>query len=214
MEASAGLAHAPGAHELAGDDPDEAAAFSLVDELVGFEEGFQVDALARRAIRGVVFDPRSTTLWIALPALRRALHDAPDRRTRSRPPTSRPREVGSAPIGARFHRGGDAPALFPRSEAFRADAMVEEADACTEAQVAAAQKLTDFRTVGTRKQLIDELNALRKSIHGKLGEIQHKHQDLGAGWADSFFRQGSGSERTTLKELDRRIGAAEMELAP
>jgi len=93
------------------------------------------------------------------------------------------------------------------------EAKIAEADACTEAQTAAAQKLTDFRTIGTRKQLVDDFNALRKSIHGKLGEIQHKHKELGAGWADSFFRQGSGSERATLKELDRRIGSAEMELA-
>lgn len=92
------------------------------------------------------------------------------------------------------------------------EAKVGEADNCTEAQAAAAQKLTDFRTIGTRRQLIDEFNALRKYIHGKLGELQHKHQDLGNGWADSFFRQGS-SERVTLKEIDRRIGAAEMELA-
>lgn len=90
--------------------------------------------------------------------------------------------------------------------------LVVLADQKTIAQNAVAQSIADFRTVGSRKQCIDDLNALRKSLHGKLGEIQHKTPELGAGWADSFFRQGSSTERLTVKELDRRIAAAEVEL--
>ncbi|MDC0742404.1 hypothetical protein [Polyangium mundeleinium] len=90
--------------------------------------------------------------------------------------------------------------------------LVERADQKTTTQAAVSQKIADFRTIGSRKQLVDEFNALRKSLHGKLGEIQHKTPELGTGWADSFFRQGSSAERLTVKELDRRIAAAEVEL--
>jgi len=86
----------------------------------------------------------------------------------------------------------------------------EEAQA---GQAKAETAFTNFRAIGTRKQAVDKLNAARKSIHGKLGEIQHNHPELGAGWADSFFRQSGGAERVTVKELDRRIAATEIELA-
>lgn len=91
--------------------------------------------------------------------------------------------------------------------------VVEEADGCAKAQAAAHQAITDFKAVGTRKALIDEFNAKRKALHGKLGEIQHAHPELGTGWADSFFRQGSSAEKPSLRELDRKIAAAKEELA-
>ncbi|MDC3959489.1 hypothetical protein [Polyangium jinanense] len=91
--------------------------------------------------------------------------------------------------------------------------LVVLGDDKTKAQDAVAQNIADFRSVGSRKQCIDAFNALRKSIHGKLGETQHKTPELGTGWADSFFRQGSSAERLTIRELDRRIAAAEVELS-
>lgn len=91
--------------------------------------------------------------------------------------------------------------------------LVEHADQRTTAQATVGQKIADFRTLGPRKQCVDAFNALRKSLHGKLGEIQHKTPELGTGWADSFFRQGSSAERLSVKELDRRIAAAEVELS-
>jgi len=69
--------------------------------------------------------------------------------------------------------------------------------------------LTDFRAVGGRKALVDELNARRKALYGQLGAIQHENKELESGWAESFFRQGSGSDKLTIKELDRRIAASE-----
>lgn len=91
--------------------------------------------------------------------------------------------------------------------------IVEEADGCAKAQGLAHQAITDFKTVGTRKILIDEFNAKRKALHGKLGEIQHAHPELGTGWADSFFRQGSSAEKPSMRELERKIAAAKEELA-
>lgn len=87
-----------------------------------------------------------------------------------------------------------------------------EADAAAETKQRAAQQYKDFRVLGTRARLIDRMNAVRKSLYGKLGEIQHAEPSLGTGWAESFFR-GSSSTRVTLTVLDRRIAAIETELA-
>ncbi|MDC0748997.1 hypothetical protein [Polyangium mundeleinium] len=74
----------------------------------------------------------------------------------------------------------------------------------------ATLNLANFRTIGTRVKLNQDLNKLRKSLYGKLGEIQHEHK-LGAGWAESFFQQES-AEEPTLSHLDKKIGAVEAEL--
>ncbi|MDI3283782.1 hypothetical protein QHF83_10830 [Polyangium sp. 15x6] len=74
----------------------------------------------------------------------------------------------------------------------------------------ATQNLVNFRTIGTRVKLNQDHNKLRKSLYGKLGEIQHAHK-LGAGWAESFFLQDS-AEELTLSQLDKKIGAALAEL--
>ncbi|MDI3286455.1 hypothetical protein [Polyangium sp. 15x6] len=74
----------------------------------------------------------------------------------------------------------------------------------------AAQNLIDFRTIGTRVKLNQDHNKLRKSLFGKLGEIQHEHK-LGAGWAESFFLQDS-AEELSPSQLDKKIGAATAEL--
>ncbi|MDC0748712.1 hypothetical protein [Polyangium mundeleinium] len=75
---------------------------------------------------------------------------------------------------------------------------------------AATQKLVDFRTIGSRVKLNQDFNKLRKSLFGKLGEIQHAHK-LGAGWAESFFLQDTADE-PSLAQLDKKIGAVEGEL--
>ena len=74
----------------------------------------------------------------------------------------------------------------------------------------AALNLQNFRTIGTRVKLNQDHNKLRKSLFGKLGEIQHEHK-LGAGWAESFFLQES-AEELTLNQLDKKIAATTAEL--
>jgi hypothetical protein len=91
-------------------------------------------------------------------------------------------------------------------------ATIAEADAAAAAKQRSSQALTDFRVVGTRAKLIDRFNAVRKSLYGRLGEIQHANRTLGSGWAESFFRNSGGSERVTLAEVERRIASAEVEL--
>jgi len=73
-----------------------------------------------------------------------------------------------------------------------------------------SSKLADFRAVGTRPKLCQELNALQKALYGKLGEIQHANK-LPAGWAESFFLHDS-AEDLTVAELDRKIGAVKANL--
>lgn len=74
-----------------------------------------------------------------------------------------------------------------------------------------SQKLADFRAVGTRVKLNEAFNAWRKSLYGKLGDIQHANPALGTGWAESFFLQESSDEPTVL-ELERKIAAIEVDL--
>jgi hypothetical protein len=91
-------------------------------------------------------------------------------------------------------------------------AALADADAAAAAKQRASQELTDFRVTGMRPRLIDRFNAVRKSTYGQLAEIQHATPSLGSGWAESFFRSGSGSERLTLAEVERRIAAIEVDL--
>jgi hypothetical protein len=86
------------------------------------------------------------------------------------------------------------------------------ADAAAAAKQRGSQELTDFRVTGMRARLIDRFNAVRKSLYGRLGEIQHANKSLGSGWAESFFRNGGGSERVTLAQIERRIASAEVDL--
>ena len=90
--------------------------------------------------------------------------------------------------------------------------LIVQADADMEANQTVSQQLKNFRVLGTRARLIDRINAMRKSLYGRLGEIQHSNPTLGAGWAESFFRGGSSGARVTLSEIERRIASAEVEL--
>jgi len=74
------------------------------------------------------------------------------------------------------------------------------------------QKLTEFRTVGSRAKLNEAFNSFRKSLYGKLGDIQHGNADVGTGWAESFFWHET-SEEPTIAELDRKIAGGEADLA-
>jgi len=74
-----------------------------------------------------------------------------------------------------------------------------------------AEKLANFRSVGARVQLVEDFNALRKSLFGKLSEIQHDKKDLPPGWAESFFKRDS-TEEVTLAEYEKRVALAEAAL--
>lgn len=85
------------------------------------------------------------------------------------------------------------------------------AQAAADEKKETTRKLADFRTVGARVKLIEAFNAWRKSLFGKLGDMQHANPHLGSGWAESFFLQES-SDEPTVAELDRKIAAAEVDI--
>lgn len=89
-------------------------------------------------------------------------------------------------------------------------ARVEAGHAAAAEKKGTSNQLSNFRTVGVRVKLNEEHNALRKSLFGKLGDIQHA-KGLPSSWAESFFMQDS-SEGLSVTELDRRIGSLEGEL--
>jgi hypothetical protein len=60
-------------------------------------------------------------------------------------------------------------------------------------------------------KLNEAFNAFRKSLYGKLGDMQHANPALGSGWAESFFMHEAADEPTVL-ELERKIAAAEVDL--
>ena len=90
---------------------------------------------------------------------------------------------------------------------------VAAADETIAARLVAEQENQDFRTLGERKALIDLLNAIRKSLHGKLSELPHAHPELHlpATFADKFFRHESGEKAEpvlTVAQLKTEIEAS------
>ncbi|EYF06129.1 hypothetical protein [Chondromyces apiculatus] len=65
--------------------------------------------------------------------------------------------------------------------------LVAQADAATNAREAARQQNRIFRDVGLRRQWVNDLNAVRKEVHGALSKVMHQHTGLPPGFADSFF---------------------------
>jgi hypothetical protein len=88
---------------------------------------------------------------------------------------------------------------------------VAAGQAATDEKKETTRKLADFRSVGTRVKLNEAFNAWRKSLYGKLGDMQHANPALGPGWAESFFLHETADE-PTVADLDRKIAAAEVDL--
>jgi hypothetical protein len=97
------------------------------------------------------------------------------------------------------------------------ESAVAVADAAVKAQAQAEQKNRDFRTIGPRRGLIDDTNALRKSTYGELSEMPHTepNKHLPATFAEGFFRHESKkapARPPTASELAEQIEALEAQL--
>ena len=95
---------------------------------------------------------------------------------------------------------------------------VAVADKAVAAASAAEQKNRAFRTVGERKVLIDDFNALRKATYGKLAEMPHTQPaaKLPASFADRFFRHEAwtpAEKPATSAEIAAKIAAKQVEMA-
>lgn len=91
------------------------------------------------------------------------------------------------------------------------------ADDAVATAASAEQKSRAFRTVGERKALIDDFNALRKATYGKLAEMPHTQPaaKLPASFADRFFRHGTWTppeKPATSAELAAEIAAKQAEV--
>ena len=101
----------------------------------------------------------------------------------------------------------------------RLETLVARADDAAKRQQNAAEAIKTFRTLGARKECIDELNALRKSTAGTLSEMPHKFPEkrLPADYADRFFKRGpkrkSAAKDATSADLQIMIAEQEQALA-
>ncbi|MFO0762980.1 MAG: hypothetical protein U0359_41475 [Byssovorax sp.] len=97
-------------------------------------------------------------------------------------------------------------------------AVVAAADLAIDKLAAAEQENRDFRAIGERKLLIDQLNALRKATYGKLSEMPHAlpEEHLPATFAEQFFRHdrsrsnGNGKP-PTLEQLEAMLKVKQAE---
>jgi hypothetical protein len=83
-------------------------------------------------------------------------------------------------------------------------ALIVNADAAVAQQLAATQALESFDMLGPMKTLIDEDNALRQSVYGKLAAMPHEHPAamLPPTFADRFFRHETNKGITALRNPD------------
>ena len=75
----------------------------------------------------------------------------------------------------------------------RLEGNVETGTVAVEGRVTAATNSTNFR-VRERMRFVDDVNAVRDSVHGILAQRAVKKK-LGKDWPDRFFRRGSSSAR-------------------
>jgi hypothetical protein len=96
--------------------------------------------------------------------------------------------------------------------------LVTEADGAVGEQSEADRKWDDFVTLGNRRKLIDDLNALRENTHAALVNLKNSPEgkDLTSDFADRFFRIGSraaSAPTPTMASVRAEIAALEKELA-
>lgn len=98
-------------------------------------------------------------------------------------------------------------------------AALKETDEALAFKVAVELEKSQFRDIGERKEFIDEVNAVRKSVHGELGKLPHKVDGLPNDFADRFFRPDSSQddedeeEAPTIESVSEQIEALNQELS-
>lgn len=99
----------------------------------------------------------------------------------------------------------------------RLQLAVAAADAAVLGLAKVEQENREFRTVGPRRALVDNINALRKSTYGKLAKMPHAEpgKHLPVTFADGFFRHQARKTpgKPTAAELAEQIAALDMQSA-
>lgn len=95
--------------------------------------------------------------------------------------------------------------------------FLKEANNALELKVAVEDEKNHFRDFGERRELVDEVNAVRKSVHGELGKLPHKIDGLPNDFADRFFRaehdQDDEEPEPTIESVTEQIEMLAKELS-
>jgi hypothetical protein len=104
------------------------------------------------------------------------------------------------------------PALVAQGDALQP--LVQRGDAAQTALNLAVQEEEDFRTIKEQKELIDELNALRGRVYGRLKELRHARPDLNLppDYAEQFFLRAERSRGPTLQAQRKTVERLEKQL--
>jgi hypothetical protein len=98
----------------------------------------------------------------------------------------------------------------------KVEKAVATADDAVQKRAAAEQKIHDFKTIGARKALVDQSNAIRKAAYGKLAEMPHANPalHLPKDFAEPFFLHDTGKNAKALTSADvaAKIAGVEAEL--
>jgi hypothetical protein len=92
------------------------------------------------------------------------------------------------------------------------NALLAAADSAVSIQGTASAANRQFRDVGTRKQFIDKVNALRKQTHGELSKVPFQQLGLPSDFADQFFRPEPRVEEEEEEETIDTVKASITEL--
>jgi hypothetical protein len=93
--------------------------------------------------------------------------------------------------------------------------LVEAGQKATKVRDTLLLKIRDFRDVGERKQLFDEVNAERKSVEGELSKLALQTPSLGTAFSQQFFKPSEAGDATeeTIDSVTLEIKDLEAKLA-
>jgi hypothetical protein len=93
--------------------------------------------------------------------------------------------------------------------------QIAAADAAIDMVSLAEQELTDFRAFGDRQMLFNEVNGLRKALHGDVSQLVHAHPEwnLGRAFVDALFEHESARTELSSAEIEHKIESLNTEVA-
>lgn len=94
-------------------------------------------------------------------------------------------------------------------------ALITQCDTAEENKAQCEQRLSDFRLLGDKKNLVDTANSIRKALWAELEQIKlsNPHLHLPSDWEDSFFLQETRTREHTLTSVAEALTRVEKEKA-
>jgi hypothetical protein len=93
--------------------------------------------------------------------------------------------------------------------------QVAAADDAVDALSLADQEITDFRVFGDRQQLFNEVNGLRKALHGDVSKLVHAHPEwnVARGYVDALFEHEGAEPELSDAEIENKIEVLNADIA-